>query len=117
VFAGECFGVPLGLRPSPRNCEVAADSDDGVRPAAKIGCESAWTEPNFSVARAPAQDHRSTADTVAVTPELPEPAGICAICGRVLWSDGLPPARDGDAWICGDCDQARNTETLGSWGD
>lgn len=32
----------------------------------------------------------------------------CAICGRQLWWDGLPPARDGDAWICGDCDQARN---------
>jgi hypothetical protein len=36
----------------------------------------------------------------------------CAICGRVLRSDGLPPARDGNAWICGDCDQARNFETL-----
>jgi len=36
----------------------------------------------------------------------------CAICGRVLWSDGLPPAQDGGAWICGDCDQARNFETL-----
>jgi transcription elongation factor Elf1 len=36
----------------------------------------------------------------------------CAICGRVLWSDGLPPAQDGNAWICGDCDQARNFEAL-----
>ena len=36
----------------------------------------------------------------------------CAICHRVLWSDGLPPAQDGNAWICGDCDQARNFETL-----
>ncbi len=34
--------------------------------------------------------------------------GMCVICGRDLWSDGLAPARDGDAWICGDCDQARN---------
>jgi hypothetical protein len=34
--------------------------------------------------------------------------GSCAICGRDLWSDGLAPARDGNAWICGDCDQARN---------
>jgi hypothetical protein len=42
-------------------------------------------------------------------PDLPE---RCAICGRELWSDALPPARDGDAWICGDCDQARNFETL-----
>lgn len=36
--------------------------------------------------------------------------GTCAICGRDLWSDGLAPARDGGAWICGDCDQARNFE-------
>ena len=36
----------------------------------------------------------------------------CAICGRDLWSDGLPPARDGTAWICGDCDQARNVDAL-----
>ena len=41
-----------------------------------------------------------------------EPAGRCAICGRELWSDGLAPARDGDAWICGDCDQARTFEAL-----
>lgn len=43
---------------------------------------------------------------------LPEDAETCAICGRVLWSDGLAPERDGDAWICGDCDQARNFEAL-----
>jgi hypothetical protein len=42
-------------------------------------------------------------------PELP--AG-CAICGREVWSHGLPPAQDGDDWICGDCDQARNFESL-----
>ncbi len=36
----------------------------------------------------------------------------CASCGRELWSDGLPPARDGSAWICGDCDQARSFEAL-----
>ena len=36
----------------------------------------------------------------------------CAICGRELCSDGLAPAQDGDAWICGDCDQARNFEAL-----
>jgi hypothetical protein len=36
----------------------------------------------------------------------------CATCGRELWSDGLPPARDGKAWICGDCDQARNFDAL-----
>jgi len=37
-------------------------------------------------------------------------SGRCAICGRDLWSDGLTPALDGNAWICGDCDQARNFE-------
>ena len=36
----------------------------------------------------------------------------CAMCGRDLWSDGLAPARDGNAWICGDCDQARNFTAL-----
>ena len=41
-----------------------------------------------------------------------EPEPLCAICGRELGSDGLPPARDGDAWICGECDQARNFEAL-----
>lgn len=42
-------------------------------------------------------------------PDLVDP---CAICGRELWSDGLAPARDGERWICGDCDQARNFEAL-----
>ena len=42
-------------------------------------------------------------------PELPE---TCPICGRELWWDGLPPAREGDAWICGECDQARTFEAL-----
>jgi hypothetical protein len=36
----------------------------------------------------------------------------CGICGRELWSDGLPLAQDGTAWICGDCDQARTFESL-----
>ena len=47
-------------------------------------------------------------------PEAPErdAAERCAICGRDLWSDGLPPVLDGSAWICGDCDQARNFEAL-----
>jgi len=42
----------------------------------------------------------------------PEEVATCAICWRELWSDGLAPARDGAAWICGDCDQARNFEAL-----
>ena len=46
----------------------------------------------------------------AAEPDLRE---ACAICGRELWSDSLPPARDGNDWICGDCDQARNLESLG----
>ncbi len=44
--------------------------------------------------------------------DLPEPEETCAICGRDLWSDGLAPARDGNAWICGDCDAARNFAAL-----
>jgi hypothetical protein len=49
--------------------------------------------------------------TDAPIPEADEPP-TCAICGRSLWSDGLPPARDADAWICGDGDQARNLGAL-----
>lgn len=45
-------------------------------------------------------------------PDAFEAVETCAICGRELWSDGLPPARDGDAWICGDCDAARNFAVL-----
>lgn len=37
---------------------------------------------------------------------------VCAVCGRDLWADGLEPARDGDAWICEDCDAARNFDVL-----
>jgi hypothetical protein len=44
--------------------------------------------------------------------DRPEPEETCAICGRALWSDGLAPAQDGDAWICGDCDAARNFAAL-----
>lgn len=49
--------------------------------------------------------------------EQPAAEDVCAICGRDLWSDGLPPAPDGDAWICGDCDAARNFATLDLRGD
>jgi len=42
----------------------------------------------------------------------PDPVETCAICGRELWSDGLPPALDGQQWICGDCDAARNFQAL-----
>lgn len=48
-------------------------------------------------------------DELATEPDLVE---TCAICGRALWSDGLPPAQDGQRWICGDCDQARNFTAL-----
>ena len=47
-----------------------------------------------------------------MTAEEPDVLERCAICGRELWSDGLPPAQDGSRWICGDCDQARNFEAL-----
>jgi len=36
----------------------------------------------------------------------------CAVCGRDLWWCGLPPALDGDVWICGECDAARNFDSL-----
>jgi hypothetical protein len=36
-------------------------------------------------------------DEPATDPDL-EPT--CAVSGRVFLSDGLPPARDGNAWIC-----------------
>ncbi len=46
-------------------------------------------------------------------PPMPtDEVATCSICDRELWWDGLPPARDGDAWICGDCDQARNFGAL-----
>jgi len=48
-------------------------------------------------------------ESPATEPDLGE---TCAICERELWSDGLAPARDGDAWICGDCDAARNFTAL-----
>jgi len=48
-------------------------------------------------------------DSTDPAPDLSE---ICPICRRPLWSDGLEPAQDGDAWICGDCDQARNFTAL-----
>lgn len=45
-------------------------------------------------------------------PSPDQDAPACGICGRELGSDGLPPSRDGDAWICGDCDEARSFGTL-----
>lgn len=38
--------------------------------------------------------------------------GSAESADRDLWSDGLTPASDGNAWICGDCDQARNVESF-----
>ncbi len=46
------------------------------------------------------------------TPDLPAPDEVCAICGGDLYADGLQPSRDGPAWICGDCDEARNLTAL-----
>lgn len=42
----------------------------------------------------------------------PDPRDRCAMCGRDLWSYGLPPARDRNRWICDDCDQAYNFDAL-----
>ena len=42
----------------------------------------------------------------------PDMRVACASCGRALWWDGQPPSRDGDRWICGDCDAARNFDAL-----
>ena len=53
--------------------------------------------------------HDDPYEAPATEPDLVE---TCAICGRELWSDGLPPAVDGNAWICGDCDAARNFGVL-----
>ena len=53
--------------------------------------------------------HDDPSEEPATEPDLIE---TCAICGRELWSDGLAPARDGNAWICGDCDAARNFQAL-----
>ena len=49
---------------------------------------------------------------MASNDDVPEPSDACPMCGRDLWSDGLPPLKDGSAWICGDCDRARNFEAL-----
>ena len=51
-------------------------------------------------------------ELMASNDHLPERPEVCPMCERELWSDGLPPAQDGDAWICGDCDQARNFVAL-----
>lgn len=53
--------------------------------------------------------HRDPYEEPATEPDLREQ---CAICGRDLWSDDLPPSRDGNRWICGDCAQARNFDAL-----
>ena len=53
--------------------------------------------------------HRDPYEAPATEPDLHR---LCDSCGRELWTDGLPPARDGDAWICGDCDAARNLDVV-----
>ncbi len=56
--------------------------------------------------------NRSEDERAAALATEPDFVDTCAICGRELWSDGLAPAQDGSAWICGDCDQARNFGAL-----
>ncbi len=53
---------------------------------------------------------RDTAPDPRSTPGPGEMA--CAVCGRDLWWCGLPPDIDGDVWICGECDAARNFDSL-----
>ena len=43
--------------------------------------------------------------------DVPEPYGPCSGCGRDLWWAG-PPSMDGNAYICGECDNARNFDAL-----
>ncbi len=44
---------------------------------------------------------------------MPGPGEMaCAVCGRDLWWTGQPPDIDGDVWICGECDAARNFDSL-----
>lgn len=52
---------------------------------------------------------KEPAPILASAPDL---GTICASCGRDLWWCDLPPDRDGDAWICGECDAARNFDSL-----
>lgn len=52
-------------------------------------------------------DGTTTDDTGADFMDTP-----CAMCGQPLWTDPRPPDRDGDRWICGECDAARNFEAL-----
>jgi len=51
-------------------------------------------------------------DPVDRTSEGEGDVTACAVCGRDLWWCGLPPALDGDVWICGECDAARNFDSL-----
>ena len=53
--------------------------------------------------------HDDPYEAPATELDLREP---CAICGRELWSGGLPPVQDGTRMICGDCDQAHIFEAL-----
>ena len=47
-----------------------------------------------------------------VATNAPDPDAVCASCGRDLWWCGLPPDLDGNVWICGECDAARNFDSL-----
>ena len=52
-------------------------------------------------------------NSLQVTPRYEsEPYGPCSGCGRDLWWAGQP-SMDGNAWICGECDAARNFDALG----
>jgi len=93
------LAIGIGARDS------AVSDGIGHGPAGRTDCRDTQFDGR---AGARCDDHGA----MTLSDELLEPPEVCAICGRELWSDGLPPAQDGTAWICGDCDQARNFEAL-----
>ena len=103
------LGAAVAQPPAARRASVVAASR----------CQGTVRNPTLRVARA-AYARSALANKgcdhapMTLPADHPEPDAedACAICGRDLWSNGLPPARDGDAWICGDCDAARNFTAL-----
>jgi hypothetical protein len=46
------------------------------------------------------------------SPPSPEDGVVCASCGKDLWWRSLPPAMEGNVWVCGECDAAINFDSL-----
>jgi hypothetical protein len=77
----------------------------GKAPARRHGRDDRRSAHSMPIER----PHADPYESPATEPDLVE---ACAICGRELWSDRLPPAIDGNAWICGDCDATRKITAL-----